>query len=272
MTSTILGGYGFIGNHLATELDKRGEQCWLPKRGDSELFRKPLGTVYYCVGLTSDFRKRPYDTVNAHVCFLKDILEKTDFKRLIYLSTTRVYAKNSIAEETQAMNVESFIPDDLYNISKLMGESLVLSAGRACCVARLSNVLGDKMGTDNFIGMLLEEAGKDKSVHFETSLESEKDYIWIDDVVNSLISISENGTAPIYNVAGGKNIAHKIFAELLEDRGVSVTVAENARKISFSPISIERLITDTGIVPSLSEYKLSNLFDRIMKGDLHEYK
>jgi nucleoside-diphosphate-sugar epimerase len=261
MNSTILGASGFIGSHLVSTLKNRGLQCWTPDRDDPEIFKRSLGCVYYCIGLTADFRTRPFDTVKAHVEILRKVLEYANFDQLIYLSSTRVYTECSLAEETQKLTVAPYLRDELYNLSKLMGESLALSSGRACRVARLSNVLGFDMGSTNFIGALLAEAHKSGAVHFRTSMESTKDYIWIDDAVTGLISIAEQGRQPIYNVAGGVNVHHESIAKLLAQKGIHITVDESAPTTTFPVITIEKLVSDTGFQPGSILPKLSELLD-----------
>lgn len=257
MMSTILGGRGFIGRHLAAALSAQGNQCWQPGRGDAEIFERPLGTVYYCIGLTADFRNRPFDTVDAHVCVLRQVLERAHFDQLIYLSSTRVYAGNTLTDESQLLSVAPYRPDDLYNITKLMGESLTLASGGACRVARLSNVLGFDMGPTNFVGALFAEARELGAVRFRTSLASAKDYVWVDDAVSALIAIAEKGRQPIYNIAGGANVSHEAIANLLAANGIPFTVMDNAPTITFPPISIDRLVSDTGFHPNPIAAKLS---------------
>jgi len=250
MTTTVLGATGFIGRRLAASLQARGEDCWLPGRDKRLFFTRPLGRVYYCIGLTADFRSRPYDTMDAHVGVLRQILQYADFSQLIYLSSTRVYAGLESAEEDQALRVDPQCPDDLYNLSKLMGESLALSSGRDCRVARLSNVLGPDMGPTNFVGSLLKEARRTGKVQIHTGLASEKDYIWIDDAVDGLLAIAERGQRPIYNLAGGRNLSHADIIEPLSARGIHVSVANSAPVICFPPIPIDNLVSDTGFRPA----------------------
>src|SRR4051812_11177152 len=78
MRFTVLGASGFIGSHLMRWLESQSLPYWAPKRCENVLGR-PLGHVIYCIGLTADFRGRPYDTVRAHVCHLLDILEEAEF-------------------------------------------------------------------------------------------------------------------------------------------------------------------------------------------------
>ena len=84
-TFTVLGASGYIGSRLVAHLRAQGHTVWAPARGDAEVFTRPLGHVMYCVGLTADFRTRPFDTVDAHVGLLAEVLRRAQFDSLLYL-------------------------------------------------------------------------------------------------------------------------------------------------------------------------------------------
>ena len=167
---TVLGAGGFIGSHLARELRARGEEVTTPARGE-RLEGRDLGSVFYCVGLTSDFRARPFDTVEAHVVLLSHVLEHCDFTSLVYLSSTRVYRRLAgPATEDVPLPMVAGDPDDLYAISKLLGESIGFSSSRPFKVARLSNVYGPDRGSRNFLGSLIEDALATGRIVLESAL------------------------------------------------------------------------------------------------------
>ena len=114
---TVLGATGFIGSHLVEKLKKLGMRVFAPRR-DEEVEGRDLGRVIYCIGLTADFRERPIETVEAHVCRLARVLRDCDFQLLLYMSSTRLYKSNPApAREENAIQVTSLDPDDLYNAS-----------------------------------------------------------------------------------------------------------------------------------------------------------
>jgi nucleoside-diphosphate-sugar epimerase len=246
---TVLGGRGFVGRHLVAQLRELGHTCWVPERDDPALFTRPLGLVFYCIGLTANFRAHPFETVDAHVGVLRDVLERANFDQLVYLSSTRVYDGCETTEEDQALSVRPGSPDHLYNLSKLLGESLALSCGKACRVVRLSNVVGPDMGSTNFLGAVLKEARDTGAVHFNTSLESSKDYIGIDDAVQGLMAIALQGKHTIYNLASGSNLSHAEVAHWLERQQILTSVGQQASTTTFPAIQIDRLVLDTAFTP-----------------------
>jgi nucleoside-diphosphate-sugar epimerase len=249
MNVTVMGGRGFVGRHLAAHLRELGHTCWVPERDDPQIFTRELGLVFYCIGLTANFREHPFETMDAHVGVLRGVLEQTRFDRLVYLSSTRVYDGCETTNEDQALRVRPNSPDHLYNLSKLMGESLALSCSKSCQVVRVSNVVGSDMGATNFLGSVLKEAVETGAVHFKTSLQSAKDYIWIDDVVRGLVAIALRGQHTIYNLASGLNLSHSELAAWLERQDVRVTVASDAPITFFPVLSVHRIQTELGIAP-----------------------
>ncbi|WP_423707718.1 NAD-dependent epimerase/dehydratase family protein [Undibacterium sp. WLX3042] len=239
MHATLIGGHGFIGRHLQAQLRSLGWTIDAPLR-NTPLAQQDLGHVFYCAGLTADFRQRPYDTVEAHVTMLSEVLRHSTFSSLTYFSSTRVYAEAPSTTEDTVLQVRSHIPGDLYNLSKLMGESLCLASQREVRVVRLSNVYGAGMQRQNFLAEVLTAAAKDKHVVFRSSPASQKDYIAVQDVVRCLPVIASHGTCGIYNLASGVNVSNAYIAAILQKLGVRCEFLENAPDISFPDINIAK--------------------------------
>ena len=167
---------------------------------------------------------------------------KRTSRSLLYLSSTRLYANASETSETAALPVTTFEPSDLYNLSKLMGESLCLNSGRnGMRIARLSNVVGFDPDSDNFLPALIREALAG-TIELRSALNSSKDYVALEDVLAILPRIAVEGLEPIYNVASGRNIRNGDLTKQLEAlTGCRVQVAEQAPVQRFPSIRIERL-------------------------------
>lgn len=265
---TVLGAGGFIGSQLAAGLKQQEgvASVYAPSRQAGvdiadKILTRDLGHVFYCIGLTANFRERPYDTVEAHVCLLRRLLEQGQFESLTYLSSTRVYEGASATHESTIMQVSPENPGHLYNLSKLMGESLCLNAGRRARVVRLSNVFGCSMPPQNFISRVLKEATSVGQVRFLTAAHSAKDYVSMNDVVRWLPQIALHGTHQIYNVASGINLSNAEIASLLEQKGVRVDFEEEAPVWSFPVIDTSRLVQEFGSAQSCLAGEFEFLFD-----------
>jgi nucleoside-diphosphate-sugar epimerase len=251
---TVLGASGTIGGRLVSHLRSGGHEVYAPSRGDDEAFRRPLGHAIYAIGITADFRTRPLDTIEAHVSILHELLKNAEFDSLLYLSSTRVYSglpTGEKADESARLLVDPNSPSDLYNLSKLMGESLCLHSGRTNArIARLSNVIGgDDITSANFLPSLMREARTGK-ITLRSALHSAKDYIHIDDVVALLGRIALHGRDRLYNVASGFQIRHGEWAEAIAARsGATLNVLPDAPVLGFPPIEIRRIVTEFNITP-----------------------
>ena len=240
---TILGASGFIGSHLVKHLNSEGHSCHAPAKGE-DISKANLGNVIYCIGLTADFRTKPFETINAHVCCLVEALTRYTYDSFVYLSSTRVYgAREAIAHEEDVIHCQPLSPCDLYNISKIMGESACFAAGKENVrVVRLSNVYGYDSQSENFIFSLIRDALRKKKILLNTTLDSSKDHINVHDVVKILPQIALKGKQKIYNVASGENVSAGQIVDRLGSRtGCSVAVAADAERISFPNIYIGRI-------------------------------
>lgn len=252
---TVLGAQGFVGQALSQWLRARGHEVHTPARqlSAAELSASLRGHVVYCIGLTADFRSRPWDTVDAHVGVLRQLLAEGDFASLTYLSSTRVYLGCDVGREDAALTVRPEDPDQLYNLSKLMGESLCHAAHRPerpVRVVRLSNVIGGDVASDNFVYALLREALATGVVRLNTSLDSAKDYVALADVTRMLELIASCGQAHCYNLASGQQTTNgELVDAIARLTGATFSVSDNAPHTHFPRVDICRLRREFGFEP-----------------------
>ncbi len=246
MRISVVGAYGFIGSALVAELRKHGLDPMTPDR--SSLMDGPphkgWGTLVWAAGLTADYRRRPHDTVAAHAGDLNDLLRLGGVDRLVYLSSTRVYQRNRLAKEDDEVFVLPTDPADLYNLSKLMGESLSLSCGiPQVAIARLSNIVGrGEIKRETFLGAICREA-RNGEVCLQSKASSAKDYLWIDDAVRVLAEMSRSDTIGIVNVASGRQTTHFEWAKAIcAEKGAILSFQPNAVETIFPPIDTRRMV------------------------------
>lgn len=263
MKWTVFGASGFIGSYLVSYLRQKNYEVDALSR-NINLNAKDLGHAVYCAGVTADFRRRPFDTIEAHVSLPSRLMENASFDSFLYLSSTRVYQKSSSTDETTDIIVLPEDPSDVYNISKIMGESICLNSGReGVRVARLSNILGFFPNNENFVDMLLTEAVSLGHIELRSAPESSKDYLFVDDVIPILERISLNGQQHIYNVASGNNITNLQIVNMIKRRvGCKVTIDESAPLSIFPSINNKRIVDEFAFAPSDFQSNFDKLIEK----------
>lgn len=266
MRYTVIGSQGFIGSRLVHYLRAAGHDCLTPPRDYREFLKEPLGHVVYCAGVTSDFRWRPVDTVEAHVCHLLPLLRSGEFETLLYLSSTRIYTATSRPDAK--LLVDPADPNDLYNASKVMGEAICLAVGsRPIKVVRLSNIYGPDFNSENFLSSIVRAALIVGRIDLSTTIDSERDYLDVRDAVAALAEIAAHGQHRIYNLAFGSN---RTTAELIDvlrrETGCEVKIARGAPTVRFPPIDIDALRTEFKFRPRDVLEVLPNLIREFRTG------
>lgn len=250
MKFTVFGGTGFIGAHLVRHLRKQGHSVSVPSRDGREIAGDQVGHAIYAIGVTSDFRNRMHDTIEAHVGTLERLMHSVAFDSWLTLSSTRVYGCRPGASETGEDVAIAVAPgaDTLYDISKLLGEAITLANTSATArVARLSNVFGAGQSTDSFLASVLADVLATGRTALCEAPESAKDYIAVDEVCRLLEAIALHGSARLYNVASGRNTSHRQLASLLTDAaGARVEFAPGAPVRRFPPIDTTRAAREFG--------------------------
>jgi nucleoside-diphosphate-sugar epimerase len=233
--ATLLGANGFVGRRLQATLSAQGWDIFAPAKGDTSLFGHDMGVVFYCAGLTADYDRRPFDTVEAHASLVSELIRAGRFERLIYLSSTRLYDGQAAAvlDESAPLLFDPTDPRRIYDLSKALGENLTLTRteGRGA-VARLSNVFDWEPDAPGFLSQWLIEAARTRDLHLDSSPHIARDYIHLDDVVAALIAMAAKPGAGIVNVASGELVANGEIANLFLQAGWKV---DFARDVSPAP-------------------------------------
>ncbi len=239
----MIGARGFVGRRLTARLTADGWEVYAPARGDEELLKRDLGTVFYCAGLTADYDKRPFDAVEAHASLLSEILRADRFTRLVYTSSTRLYdgLPKAEASETEPLVFDVADPRRVYDLSKALGENLTVARSlEKGSVARLANVYDWEEGAPGFLSEWLIKARAGREITLQSSPHVARDYIHLDDVVSALIAIATR-RGPIFNVASGELTTNGAIAEVFEQAGWTVTFTGDARPATPPNAKVTRL-------------------------------
>jgi len=251
---TVVGGKGFIGSAITTYLKKMGNTVYVPKRNDDELFEQELGTLIYCAG-QGDCTNRPFEVLNAHTVLLSNVLQHANFKRLIYISSTRLYAGQNPTNESDNLTILSEDNRRLFNLTKLVAEELCLLSQQDVLILRPSNVYGLALQSPLFLPAITRNAINNGRIDMYVSPDYAKDYVSIDDLVSVIYQMSLKNTfsKKIYNVASGVNTCASSIATILSsETGCTVNwvdgcvdeyfpvndIAAIKQEISFEPRNV----------------------------------
>lgn len=229
--ATVLGAAGFVGGRLAARLAADGWDVFAPARGDVDLFRRELGCVFYCAGLTADYDARPFDTVEAHASLVSELIRSGSFTRLIYCSSTRLYdgLPDAEVDEARPLVFDPTDPRRVYDLSKALGENLTVArTGGRGAVARLSNVYDWEGDAPGFLSGWLIQARQAREIELASSPHIARDYIHLDDVVAALIAMADGPAPGIVNVAAGRLSTNADIAAVFERRGWTVRFTGDA--------------------------------------------
>ena len=248
---TVIGAGGFVGAHVVSHLRAAGIEPFCPVRDDPGLWDRDLGRIIYCAGLTGDYRTRPFAAVEAHVALAARLIERARFDRIVYLSSTRLYdlLDHGIGAEDRAIPVASHDSEHLYELSKLLGENLILhrSAGRGA-VARLSYVFGWDDGAQGFLSDLLHKARAARRLTIDSSPDFARDYIHVDDVAMILAALAGRDESGIFNVAGGERLSNADIATIFGACGWQVDFTGDTHGARAPDIDTSRLAA-LGLTP-----------------------
>ena len=203
-----------------------------------------MGVVFYCAGLTADYDRRPFDTVEAHASLVSELVRAGRFEQLIYLSSTRLFDGQvaSLLDETAPLLFDVTDPRRIYDLSKALGENITLTRtnGRGA-VARLSNVFDWEPEAPGFLSEWLIEAARTRDLELQSSPHIARDYIHLDDVISALIVLAEKSATGVVNVASGELVANGEIANLFLEAGWRVGFSLDVSPPPPPCAAIERL-------------------------------
>ncbi|EMI2316014.1 SDR family oxidoreductase [Providencia rettgeri] len=247
---TIFGGRGFIGSEFVRQLTKLGHDIYIPERNDANIYKKDLGTVIYAAGY-GDCENNAVNVLEANTVLLNRILNNSQFQKIVYISSTRVYMGGNSTSEESNLIINFKDKRKLFNLTKLTSEEMCIKSGKECLIIRPSNVYGLALNSPLFLPSIIRDAINDQVVNMYVTPHYSKDYVHVGDVVSSTISLINKSQNGIFNIASGKNTNADSIANLLINKtGCKVNwLVENDIDF-FSPIDISKIKSITDFYPS----------------------
>ncbi|MFH1285252.1 MAG: GDP-mannose 4,6-dehydratase [Candidatus Micrarchaeota archaeon] len=240
MKILVTGGKGYVGSRLVERLKKLGHDVKSFSQEDGEDVReleevkkasKGIDAIYHLAALISISKsiKEPYEffEVNAHgTANVLEAARINGIETVILCSTSKVYGK---AQKLPIDENHPLIPASPYGASKLIAELLcrqyALHYGIKTPILRVFNVYGPEQKSDLIIPTILRQAEKGSEIALR-SVQSKRDFVYVDDVIDALVLALEKRESDTYNIGTGEatsieelvGIASKLMKKKLEIR------------------------------------------------------
>ena len=157
---------------------------------------------------------------------------------------------NNETSEKSNIKVNTYDPNNYYNLLKLTSESICLNSNKNIKVVRISNVMGKNFNSPLVLPSIIRDAIIKKKNNLYINKNSTKDYIHIDDVIDLLIQIIKKGKKNLYNVASGNNITLIEIAKLIKkETECKINLKNQSLKIIEPKININRIKKEFNFKP-----------------------
>lgn len=258
----VTGAAGFIGSQLAYHLWKNGDEVTLVDNFSygsednlvfaehdfgGEIYRKDIrdqafmeqmfeekhfNIVYHIAGITPlpDCQIRPVEAVNVNVggtVVLLDLVRRYGVKKMIFASTFAVYENNKDFPSVEG-RVEK--PSLIYPSTKYTAEQFCRAFSDAYGIPvvclRFANVYGphiDCLRTQPpVMGYIVRELFFGRTPCLHASGEQERDFIYVDDLIELAIRVQKAEHFDVVNVSTGNTVSineiYRIIAEVMGSR------------------------------------------------------
>jgi UDP-glucuronate 4-epimerase len=146
-----------------------------------------------------------------------ELAKKNRVKKYVYVSTSSVYGKSGIGDETLKVN-----PISNYGLSKSLAEKLVIKfcsdEGINFTILRLFSVFGPRQRPDMAIHKILTSLILDREFNVYSSLDSIRSNTFVFDVCNAIIaSLQSTSSGQIYNISGDEEISLRTWIDMAEN-------------------------------------------------------
>jgi nucleoside-diphosphate-sugar epimerase len=259
----VTGHRGFIGSHLLIRL-RSLLQTVVTTNSDVESKRemeKPFlenrfSKIYFLSSRTpskvrhEQFNSRDYLANIKGVCNLIDVASWHKVP-VIYPSSASVYGSSDFdLEETSPLR-----PRNLYGKHKFVCERMLLDNLEHCTIFRIANTYGPLSLRGDLLEILIRSGLTHKPVELTIHPESERDFVFVSDVVSAMVSGS--AFEGIFNIGSERAIRIKDLVEIVGEalnRKIPVTYDKSIVRDRFVLSSRKlRSVTNINQTTSLEE-------------------
>jgi nucleoside-diphosphate-sugar epimerase len=238
-----------LDKHLENSLLVSGEE-YFDRTFDLKLFQDTpnlqiiINSFYPSTMLNNITNPKKYitDSIYLLASILEDIkiLEMKNISKIVYTSSASVYGNNPRCKESDTPS-----PQNLYGSLKFSSEKLLESFCATMeidyTIARIFNMYG---GDDHFsiISKILQSAQKQDPITVVNNGQAIRDFVHIDDVVKTYITLLQKKDIHCVNIANGVGISIQSIIDSIEKTGIILQKEYiNRNEINTSIASVDLL-------------------------------
>lgn len=271
----VTGGAGFIGSHLCDALVERGDDVVVLDNlssGKLDNLRNVQDKITFVEGDVADVSSKidgsfdavvhlaalisGYDSLNDPYAYTRenvdgllrvvDLVAERKIPRIVFASSSTVYGNN----EAATLNEQHLpAPMSVYANTKIFGEHLLRMYGAMHgfdhCSLRFFNVYGPRQAVDhpyaNVTCKFSHAAAKGVNINLYGDGEQSRDFIYVADVVSSILLVLNETASDIYNIGTGHQESINSLIRMLE--GISASSMTVNRHGEW-PNDIRRIAAD----------------------------
>lgn len=243
----IVGGNGFIGSEVVKVFDNDKFEVIIPHR--NEIFDSNAETdiVVYCAG--NGDCSAPSKVIESNLLYLQKIISECQFRKLIYLSSTRLYLNSSVSDELSDVMINADDSRRLFNLTKLAAEECCLKTDKNILIIRPSNVYGNAFESKLFLPMIVKHAILNKQINMYVDKTYSKDYVSVSDVSTAVkfLALNYDGNDNVFNLASGRNTSALEIADIIQSKtACEIVWHPNTTNENFPTIDVSKI---KGIMP-----------------------
>ena len=257
----ITGSTGLLGSYFYNKFKKRYKIFKCKKRLESHnqlkkwINRTNFEFFIHFAALTNG-KKKDLEKINtlSTINLLKSLNNHKKLKFFLFISTSHVYSfsNQKIKETTRTKPISN------YGLSKKRVEDYIIKnrnfLNYKIGIARIFNITGPKQKKGHFIPDMCEAI---KENCFIDNINTCRDFIHIDDVMESLKLIIDNKFEKPINIASGKKISLIRICKILNSLFYQ-------KKISYGKKGSKDLCADNSLLKSLGKKKFKDINQILM--------
>jgi len=247
MNVFVAGGSGFIGKNLVKRLEKEGHvvqnldikngpDCNVGYFPRVEFFMQHQDMVIHAANIPAhrlsmnDPREIILNNYNTTLTICEAVRKSDSCNKIVFLSSFAVYGRNKNIPWTEYMPVDGSTP---YGLCKIQCEDLLYKYhewyGIDIIIIRPSNVFGEYEKLHEPLQVIpkwFDDLRCDRPLVVYGS-ETTRDFTYVGDIVDGIISASKKAGFEIYNLCSGEQIFLKDIAEKISNKVETVDLPDH---------------------------------------------